>query len=237
VKLTVLDENNAESQDYIRRISMKCHLDDPHAQSRFTLIELLFVITIITILASLLLPALSRAKAAANIITCTNNLKQTAFPFTSYLDDNGWIMINYNLDSVTRSWARSDLSPLAYDYIKDKKMLHCPTDNNPVNFSSTSYGLSLGVSFQLEDRDIKKNKNPSLTCVLIDTAASESGETTTYRIDTMGNRPDMAVAGAQRHANTANVLFLDWHAGKIVNPYLNLTRVGDTWFWYWRRMN
>jgi prepilin-type N-terminal cleavage/methylation domain-containing protein len=104
----------------------------PKSHAKFTLIELLIVIAVLSIMMGLLLPVLGKAREAARLAICTNNLKQCAMGGGLYSDDNRSYILPAR--SGGKYWYEL-LVKLTY---MEPTVYACPANAVNVNCSSTN---------------------------------------------------------------------------------------------------
>jgi len=119
----------------------------------FTLIELLVTIAIIAVLASMLLPALNKAREKARTIHCASNLKQIGLIYYQYMNDYaGWILPVDGITGAPEIW-NYRLEELYFQNKWNPTLFFCPSQNTITDLSAvrrTTYGQNSRLSLRYD---------------------------------------------------------------------------------------
>jgi prepilin-type N-terminal cleavage/methylation domain-containing protein/prepilin-type processing-associated H-X9-DG protein len=191
------------------------------SKKTFTLIELLVVIAIIAILASMLLPALNKARDKAKAISCANKMKQLSLGMSMYQQDyNGYYVKSH---PYSGGWPKLFIDE---EYVPDISFFQCPGNRGEAptgtNTVYSHYGLnhyhvgsSLRYGGSANPAKLSQIKKPSEMIVIVDNKRGGTVVRSSYVVaDGDGTSSSYGYAYPW-HPNSLNVLWGDGHVEKV----------------------
>ena len=121
-------------------------------KKKFTLIELLVVVAIIGILASMLMPSLSKAREASLRAVCISNLKQISIAYVFYSDENNEYYVQHSNwgTSIGRESGNTsgNGNRIINDYVDTTQIAECPSDKGDELWGHDGSYKYIGSSYQ-----------------------------------------------------------------------------------------
>jgi prepilin-type N-terminal cleavage/methylation domain-containing protein/prepilin-type processing-associated H-X9-DG protein len=176
------------------------------SRAGFTLVELLVVVAIISILASLMLPMLGKALTTARTMKCSNKLRQMGEATLIYADQyRGALPTLITVTGNIANYWPYQIAPLldtTYTFVKynHDEIWHCPED-----YPTTIWG-SYGINSNLRGDFLHRRKDATRTPLYSDYNNSAA----TLRV-LVGSLPGELFYFNFRHNNGVNMIFLDTH--------------------------
>ena len=194
-----------------------------HSRRGFTLIELLVVIAIIAILAAILFPVFSRARAKARQAACQSNMKQLGLAMTMYSQDYDSTLPMYSM-LFGNGADNSTWDVVILPYMKNRQILFCPDNKMQGNALAGAQGSLRGyaeprmLGQPAGDKDprcvtLDQPPNPSKTVMLLEKGGNPIGwwaDAGCEYPDQMGKDKVYPAIGMP-HNGGKNFLFLDGH--------------------------
>jgi len=176
----------------------------------FTLIELIVTISIVSVLAALIIPAVNRSLEKGRAAKCVGNLRQVGTAFQLYLQDNQYRMPQRVYPIPYGDGGKYGYDEMLLPYVNNTTgIFQCPSQSSKNYPAEPSYGMN----WYYDNQIVIGLERPARVILATDTRGNFG--TGSHRADRDSESPGQLAS--DRHSGKANFLFFDGHVETLTH--------------------